>query len=327
MLHTTKLINTMTNRQAMGLPVSYKTTILDTSLEEIYRRFATYSLEQLVAIAESLGHVTTERFVAGQLLAQFGDLRINTKNPHMIAIPSAEVTIGLNQEDIDAVLKRYSKVGVIREWIEKEVPAFKTNLKNFKIAKYLVTNQEYRDFLIDTNYEELPTSWEFGIYSSYKANHPVYTITTSAAEAYAKWLSEKTGRCFRLPTEYEWEYAASGMEHYEYPWGNSEFDDAANTLEEGVYSSSPVGIFPKGNSPFGLTDMAGNVEEYVATDYHAYPRGKHISDDLSANNSGGYRICRGGSFARYRDMARTTRRHGYYNKDIYVIGFRLAEDY
>ena len=175
-----------------------------------------------------------------------------------------------------------------------------------------------------TGHNVFPTSWEYGIYKAELANHPVYSIDAKDADLYAQWLSEKTGRKFRLPTEAEWEYAAAGGKGLEFPWGDNFDADHANTVESGIFRTTPVGIFPKGISKFGHLDLAGNVEEYVSDDYHAYPNAELIVDDLLENN-GQYRVARGGSFTRFRDLARTRRRHGRYHSNLYVMGFRLAE--
>lgn len=318
-----KAINTMTDREAMGLTKKFQASRLD-SLEKLYEKLKKETVEHLVDIVSSKISHFEERFVAGQLLGLRGDPRIKTFDPVMCDIPASSVSIGINESEVDTVLKRYKDVGVIRDWILKETPVHQVNLPSFRIRKYLVTNQEYRDFLIATGYEGLPTSWMFGIYPAEKANHPVYTVYEQDAEAYATWLSKKTGREFRLPSEAEWEYAASGPKKYEFPWGYEEKEDRANTVEEKIFTSTPVGSFPKGDSVFGVSDMAGNVEEYTADDYIAYPGGPKIDDDLLTSLER-YRVCRGGSFTRYADLARCSRRHGRYNKAIYVIGFRLLE--
>ncbi|MFN2497323.1 MAG: SUMF1/EgtB/PvdO family nonheme iron enzyme, partial [Pseudonocardiaceae bacterium] len=66
------------------------------------------------------------------------------------------------------------------------------------------------------------------------------------------------------------------------------------------------------------------VEEYTAEDYRPYPGGEHVIDDLTTRG-GSYRVTRGGSFTRYGDVARCARRHGWYPRAIYAVGFRLAE--
>ncbi|MGH3866695.1 MAG: formylglycine-generating enzyme family protein [Pseudonocardiaceae bacterium] len=101
-------------------------------------------------------------------------------------------------------------------------------------------------------------------------------------------------------------------------------DDHANTVENGPLRTTPVGTYPAGRSPFGLEDVAGTVEEYTAEDYRPYPGGEHVIDDL-ATRGDSYRVTRGGSFTRYGDLARCARRHGWYPRDLYAVGFRLAE--
>ncbi|OGT30994.1 MAG: hypothetical protein A3E87_06165 [Gammaproteobacteria bacterium RIFCSPHIGHO2_12_FULL_35_23] len=318
-----KAINMMSDREAMGLTAVFQASRAD-HLEEAYKVLKNSDINHLVDTLSSIEAPFEVRLAAGQLLALQGDPRIKTLEPVMCDIPAANATMGIDENKVDAIVKWYESVGVIRDWILKETPAHPANLSAFRIRKYLVTNKEYRDFLQETAYEGLPSSWEFGIYPANKANHPVYTIHERDAEAYAAWLSEKTDRQFCLPTEAQWEYAASGPAHNKFPWGDEEKPDHANTVEEQIFSSTPVGVFPKGDSPFGLSDMAGNVEEYTADDYAAYPNGSKINDDLLVSEKQ-YRVCRGGSFTRYADLARCARRHGRYNKSIYVIGFRLVE--
>ena len=98
-----------------------------------------------------------------------------------------------------------------------------------------------------------------------------------------------------------------------------------NTAEAGPLTTTPVGMYSEGVSPFGAYDLAGNVEEYVLDDYRPYPGGTAIDDDLSATVGSVYRVARGGSFARHGDLARCTRRHGWFPTPHYAVGFRLAE--
>jgi len=83
-------------------------------------------------------------------------------------------------------------------------------------------------------------------------------------------------------------------------------------------------MYARGRTPSGIDDLGGNVEEYVADTYRAYPGGTPVADDLRATQ-GRYRVARGGSFTRYGDLARCTRRHGWYDAPIYAMGLRLAE--
>jgi formylglycine-generating enzyme required for sulfatase activity len=317
-------INASSDRRAMGYPEHYTPTRSEAPVE-VYRRLRGMSIGDLVTRIEDASVLLEERLVAGHLAAILGDTRIKTFDPTMIDIVGGCALIGLETEKVDEVVADLANVGVLREWIEKECPTFMVTLAPYRIAKYPVTNQEYREFLAETGFGELPTSWEFGRYPHEKANHPVYSVTERAADEYATWLSARTKRRFRLLTEAEWEYAAAGPNRLEYPWGN-EFDaERANTLECGLLCSTPVGAFPLGNSPFGVCDMAGNVEEWVADDYRPYPGSSVLVEDDLARSLGRYRIARGGAFTRFRDLARSKRRHGRYPKAIYLMGFRLAE--
>jgi formylglycine-generating enzyme required for sulfatase activity len=317
-------INAISDRAAMGLPAHYvspRFEDLGTAAHAIRDRGA----QAWAAIVESKEAPLGSRLAAGLLLGIADDPRIRPLDPEMIAIPGATVRVGLDPSRIDELHARYSKYGVKRNWIEKECPRFEVAIGAFKIAKYPVTNTEYALFLRETKHSELPTSWPFGRVPLACANHPVYTVTPTMADAYAEWLAAKTGRPFRLPTEHEWEYAASGGREQDFPWGHDFRDTCANTIDLGLLSTTAVGSFPEGASPFGILDMAGNVEEYVSTSYYAYPGGELVEDDLF-KAVGHYRIARGGAFNRFSDLARCGRRHGPYPKSLYAIGFRVAED-
>ena len=318
-------INEMSSRQAMGLPDKFVATVFD-DLSSNMALMQAKAPEKLVALAEDPATVFKTRYAAGMMLALIGDPRISTLSPQIIDVPASRVTLGLAPDRVDSVVEDYSLRGVIREWIEKECPEYSRDISRFGVGKYCVTNMEYRDFLLETDFGEIPSSWEFGLFPAHKSNHPVYTVSVEASDAYCFWLSGKTGRHFRLPTEQEWEYVASNGVQNVFPWGDHFECGLANTAEEGLFRSTPVGIFPGGRTQLGVLDLAGNVEEYTASQYKPYPNGKEVRDDLLVKE-GSYRIARGGSFTRFSDLARSTRRHGWYKKDIYVMGFRLAESY
>lgn len=318
------LLNRLSDRGMMGLPEHYVSPRLE-GIQPNFQALKEKEPDELVRLVESREASFVERYTAGFLLALLGDPRIDVFNPTMIVVPGAKVILGLEPEKVEEIVNLYEDTGVIADWIAKETPTFEAEIRTFQIAKYPVTNAEYLVFIQENPAAEIPSSWKFGRYPFEAANHPVYSISPETADAYASWLSRKTGRKFRLPTEYEWEYAAAGAQRREFPWGNEFLPDHANTIESGIMSSTPVGMFPKGFSPFGVADLAGNVEEYVADLYHPYPGGTSIEDDLS-QAVGTYRVARGGSFTRFRDLARCKRRHGRFPRDIYVMGFRLAED-
>lgn len=317
-------LNELSDRAAMGLPEGFAGPEW-TELGRAIERLAGPSLAELAERVENGRLPFEERYAAGLLLGLCGDPRIDPRDPPMADVPAGEYLIGLPAADLDDVVREFAGYGVRPEWIRKEMPQHRVRLTGFRIGRYPVTNREYRDFLTATGHPRVPSSWPIGSQGPGGGNLPVFGISPEDADAYARWLSAVTGRSFRLPTEAEWEVAASGGDGRAYPWGEDFLPDRANTLEAGILAPTPVGLFPDGRSPVGCFDMAGNVEEYVADDYVPYPDAEAIADDLDRAGTG-YRIARGGSFSRYRDLARCKRRHGYYPKAIYAIGFRLAED-
>jgi formylglycine-generating enzyme required for sulfatase activity len=319
------LCGTSTDRERLGLLDYYVPARFDDLQRSIMRELHGAPMQRLLSIlgdpATSLGH----RLEAGRQLALLGDPRLDPLSPEMVEIPAAAVRIGLDASAVADVVHRYAALGLDEQWIAKECPRHEVALAPYRIARFPVTNGEYRAFLLDSNYEEIPDSWTFRRFPGERANHPVYSVSPAACDAYARWLSSRTGRAFRLPTEAEWEFAAAGPLNLEFPWGDVFDADLANTCETGLFTTSPVGAFVGGESPFGVVDMAGNVEEYVADDYRPYPGGTGIDDHLSQIH-GRYRVALGGSFARFRDLARTRRRHGHNPRStVYAMGFRLCE--
>jgi len=315
----------MTDRERLGLPDRHIDARMDAALMQAYVELRTASTDVLLDTLASPASTLAARIACGNVLALVGDPRICAERPEMVDIFGGDIQIGLLSGEVGTVLERFAGLGLDRSWIEKECPRHQVTLPPYRMARYPVTNVEYRAFLLDTGHPDLPSSWHFRRFPQERANHPVYTISPESADAYARWLARRTERGFRLPTEAEWEWAASGPDRREFPWGAGFDADLANTAETGLFRSSPVGAFVGGESPFGLADMAGNVEEYVADLYAAYPGGSFVADHL-VQLQGSYRVARGGSFARFRDLARTRRRHGHNPKSAtYAMGFRLAE--
>jgi formylglycine-generating enzyme required for sulfatase activity len=312
------------DRAAMGLASGCTSRVDPARLRDAMQRLTGRSVDQLIVPLREPHTEFEVRYAAGTLLGLLGDPRLRPDDPEMVDIPEAEVLVGTPVTEVGKVASAWSDVGVREEWIAKEVPQHRRRVEAFRIGVYLVTNLEYERFVRNVGNEHAPSSWRFGIYPHHLSNHPVWTVSPEDADAYAAWLSLRTGRHFRLPSEAEWEYAASGGDGRQFPWGEHFLGDHANTVESGPLVTTPVGTYPAGRSPFGLEDVAGNVEEYTSDDYQPYPGGEHMLDDLARRN-GSYRVTRGGSFTRYGDLARCARRHGWYPRDLYAVGFRLAE--
>jgi toxoflavin biosynthesis protein ToxD len=279
-------------------------------------------IRRMASLLEEATLPLAERLAAGAVLAVTGDPRIGT-TPATCYVPGADVELGLAADEVARTVVAWAHVGVEASWIEKETPLHRVRLSDYWIGTYPVTNGEYRIFLRETGHERRPATWYLGAYPWERANHPAAGLQPEDADGYAAWLTRRTGHPWRLPTEAEWEYAAKGPDGHEFPWGDTFDPDAANTRETGLHTTSPVGAFPAGRSPFGACDMAGNVEEYVADVYAPYPGGRFIADHL-VESIGTYRVTRGGSFCRFGDLARARRRHGAFPAPLYPAGFRLA---
>ncbi|MEU2777999.1 SUMF1/EgtB/PvdO family nonheme iron enzyme [Streptomyces sp. NPDC007162] len=318
-------INSLPPRAAMGLPERWTACFHEQIENEVSDlRFA--PLPELTRLAESEQGAAANRLAAGLLLALLGDVRIDPMKPSMIDVPGAGVRLGTTETEATRISETHRRQGVKRSWILKECPEHTVVVADYRIARYPVTNLEYRAFLKENPSAGIPTSWHLGRYPAERANQPVFSLRPESADRYCRWLSEATGRRFRLPTEAEWEYAAAGPERNAFPWGDEYQPGLCNCVEEGIMTTTPVGMFAAGRSWVGAHDMAGNVEEYVADGYRPYPGGQVVEDDLYTTLGADYRVARGGAFNRFHDMARTRRRHGGpLNLDFYAMGFRVAE--
>ena len=152
------------------------------------------------------------------------------------------------------------------------------------------------------------------------ADQPAVRVSWEDAMAFCEWLSERpaeraAGRSYRLPTENEWERAARGGHGWKYPWGDEWPVDpsAANLLEEatadGHAIAAPVGTYPP--NPYGLHDLAGNVWEWVATDYAPNPS---------------HKIVKGASWDHHSRLRQRVAGRGHLPPDSawYDVGFRIV---
>ncbi len=152
---------------------------------------------------------------------------------------------------------------------------------------------------------------------------PVVGISWYEAVAFCLWLIETTGENIMLPTEAQWQYAAQGDDGRAYPPGNTwDRSKCQNSVDRGVGSAgqtSPVTRYEgKGDSPFDVVDMAGNIWEWCLTDYY-----NKTNDFISSANR---RVVRGGSwFNSDADLFRCDYR---YNWNPHIrdddFGFRLS---
>jgi formylglycine-generating enzyme required for sulfatase activity len=255
--------------------------------------------------------------LAGLLLLSLPSTFSQIIDDAMVTIPAGEFTMGCDPN-----------TDIYCEFSPEET-AHAVYLDAYQIDKYEVTYRRYQK-CVDAGVCETPDVG--GMFNYGWAGNDLLAvngITWFKAKAFCEWEGK------RLPTEAEWEKAAKGTEQLLYPWGYEEptceyavMDTMyAGKLGCGTGNIMPVGSKPKGASPYGVMDMAGNVWEWTADwhdeDYHLVspyqnPKGAE---------TGSYKVTRGGDlFSRTGLELRTTGKFPYYPANPSpAIGFRCVK--
>ncbi|MBI3537980.1 MAG: formylglycine-generating enzyme family protein [Chloroflexi bacterium] len=250
--------------------------------------------------------------------------------PDLIEIPAGQFLLGDNA-------------------LRDATPQHSLELAAFRIGKFPVTNREYAEFIADNGYARknfgsamgarwlesrkiiAPGFWRDPQFNA--PRQPVVGVSWYEAVAYCEWLREKFSRQFRLPSEAEWEKAARGDRAAQiFPWGDAYDAQRANTAELGIGHTTTVDAFPRGASPYGVMDLAGNIFEWTRSKWganwqaleFAYP---YRADDGREEIPGSAaRVMRGGSWFNSAREARVSHRARYLpGSRASNIGFRVAE--
>lgn len=231
-----------------------------------------------------------------------------SKGPILIEIPAASYSMGSGISSLDF----------------DERPKHAVELRRFAIGKFEVTFDEYDAFARATG-RPMPDDKGWG-----RGQRPVINVSWEESLTYTRWLSEQTGKRYRLPTEAEWEYAAGGSARTLYWWGNSPGENRANCFNCGsewdAHLSAPVGSFAA--NPLGLHDSSGNVAEWVQDCYQ--PSYEGAPSDGSAWNTVGCtrHVTRGGGFNSPANTLRLTKRDQQLaSMRADDLGFRVVRDY
>ena len=266
--------------------------------------------------------------------------RGGTIEDEMVVIPGGEFVMGTDDH----------------AWaLDNERGAHVMHLPGFLMDATPVTNEAYLRFVEDGGYEkeELwdpdgwryikqeyitapkhwyqpePHSWwtaRFGFDEPLKLAAPAVHVSWYEADAYARWIGK------RLPTEAEWEKAASwdpgkGTKRL-YPWGDEAPTPANANLDQLAFGAAEVGAYPEGASAYGVLGMIGDVWEWTASDFHAYPGFEAFPyKEYSEVFFGpGYKVLRGGSWATRPAAIRSTFRNWDYpvRRQLFC-GFRCAK--
>jgi formylglycine-generating enzyme len=224
--------------------------------------------------------------------------------PEIVSIPAGSFLMGCEQGQ------------------ENEQPAHRVWLDSFGIARFPVTNLEYAFYAEQTGAGPAPFSSDPKFSPP---DIPVVGITWEEAVSYCGWLSQRTGKLFRLPTEAEWEYSArGGRDRGLYPWGNEPPSERSLIGSDAISGGpAPVGINPPNG--FGLYDMSEGVHEWCS-DYYDYDYYRHSPErNPPGPAQGARRVSRGGSWRHQIKFARCVARSSLPPSFRYTdYGFRVA---
>ncbi len=257
----------------------------------------------------------------------------------MVSVPGGRYTIGSNEH---------------APW-DNEHPAQEIELAAYRIDRFPVTSGQFREFMEDDGYQRqelwsdagwawvtesrvtAPKYWrlEHGTWLTDRFGHTVPVewdqsvmhVSYYEAEAYARWAGK------RLPTEREWEVAASWDPEKgrarRYPWGDDEPTPDRANLDQWLYGPAPIGAYPLGASALGCEQMIGDVWEWTSTDVEGYPgyRAFPYAEYSEVFFGTEYKVLRGASWAARPSIARVTFRNWDYpiRRQIFA-GFRCAMD-
>lgn len=231
---------------------------------------------------------------------------------------------------------------------DDEKPVHTVTVGDFYMSKYEVTVQEFKKFIDESAYKTdadkngfsyvwTGLSWDMkqgvnwrcdvngSVRPSYEYDHPVIHVSWNDAKAFCAWLSKKTGKSYRLPTEAEWEYAARSGGRSEKYAGGSNVDAVGWYNGNSNGKTHPVG--QKQANGLGLYDMTGNVWEWCEDWYDENYYKNSSSYNPKGPSSGTYRVRRGGSWDYLTDILRCSYRgrnapDGRYDS----YGFRLVSE-
>jgi formylglycine-generating enzyme required for sulfatase activity len=258
----------------------------------------------------SLSH--QDRLLIGQKLAEFGDSRPG---------------VGLRPDGLPDI----DWIDIPEGRIKLERVEHVFEVKPFRMAKYLVTHAQFEAFIKAEDgyrneewWRDMQQSDAADEPSWREANAPRETVSWFEAVAFCRWLSQRAGSKIRLPTEWEWQQAASGGDSTrKYPWPD-EWDAArCNNTESRLNRTTAVGMYLNGTTKHGVMDMAGNLWEWCLNTYE-HPE---MPESLRIMESNTSRVRRGGSWGGDPEFLRVSYRFRN-GADLRFdgLGFRLVQD-
>lgn len=320
----------------------------------------------LAAAVEGATLPARERVRAGRHLSTLGDPRpgVGDFPPAMVDITSDSFVIGSSHEEVRWANDQYkAQYEQPLDIASRQLNTEPMVLAPFALARYLVTNRQYEQFVDDGGYDpqapwwdvagrawlnrdddavddlkpfqrrrykDRPEFWDTSRFGIARPNHPVVGVTWYEAMAFCTWLTlnhayNPEGYRYQLPSEAEWEYAARGRDRRVYPWGNDAPDPERANFGDAYNGTTPVGAFPAGATPkTGLLDMAGNVWEWTRSEFRQYPYNREDGREAASNPAQRRFTIRGGAWYDLPIGLHGANRD-HHPPDFYVnvVGFRL----
>lgn len=357
MLDVHKRVNDMREQRANGV-LAQARSALDAGNIELAKKLAAQARATdpgLATLADFDEQLTNARLYASYKPGQvFTDRYVDLpgKTPAMVVIPTGSFQMGVSADD----------------HIDAEMPQHAVTIdKGFAMARTTVTVGEFREFVRASGYvpdsvklggssvydersgalrDDADATWQDD-YSGRKADDqlPVVNISWNDAKAYADWLSQRTGKHYRLPSEAEFEYALRGGTTTRYWWGDGvptrsvenltgsgdrsrsgrRWSHAFRGYRDGYWGPAPVMSFAA--NPFGLYDINGNVSEWAQDCWHDNYIRAPIDGSAWINPGCHARVVRGGSWGSSPDQVNSAYRQGA-NGDARSgrVGFRVVRE-
>jgi formylglycine-generating enzyme required for sulfatase activity len=263
--------------------------------------------------------------------------------PEMVVLPAGTVLMGTLNLEAKAAAAR----------AERETST--QRIASFAIGRFEITQAQWQAYVADEPIEErrLCYQWisqaerfdEVDVSQDAALDVPARCVSFNEVQGYLQWLSRKTGKVYRLPSEAEWEYAAKAGALTTFPWGDDPNDacDYGNVYDlssqefhsmgyrtfncrDGYPAVAPVGTFHA--NAFGLFDMIGNVAEWTADCYTESYVGRPTDGRAWVWSGGcGAHVVKGGGYFSPPELTRPGARWAVRNRERYeVVGFRVASD-
>ena len=261
--------------------------------------------EEVAAAPEPTAPAEAETKAASSEKTFQDALKSGGKGPVMVWIPEGEFTMGSNKK-------------------AEERPKHTVTIRKLAVSEKEITIGEYATYVKATGVK-MPKTKGMG------DDFPVFNVSWDDAYNYVKWLSKETGEKYRLLSESEWEYAASGGKKSSFWWGYDMEPNKAHCFlgcNQELNTNIPMKTGSFDANPFGLYDTSGNIAEWVHDCWH--PNYKSAPSDESVWEGGDctQRVVRGGAFISPEQSLRTAARDKFKSNSSYEhIGIRIAREY